>query len=373
MSGIYIHIPFCKQACNYCDFYFSTSLGTKQTVISAIVKEIALRHSYASTKEAHSIYFGGGTPSLLSRSELQCLFDALQNHFLWDKNIEITLEANPDDINSQSLRDWQSLGINRLSVGVQSFNNEELKWMNRTHTAEESTSSVKMAQDVGFDNISIDLIYGSKFQTLLSWEDTLKKAVALGTQHISSYNLTIESKTVLGLKNKRGQEPSVNDELSSKQFLMMQGRLEAAGFVQYEISNFGKPGHFAVHNSNYWLQKNYLGLGPSAHSFDGLSRQWNLKNNAAYVKAIDDSTDFFEKEQLSISDRYNEYVLTRLRTIWGCDPSEIKKLFGQKIFEHFDTQIKLFAHFIELNNNSIVLNKEGQLKADGIASDLFLL
>lgn len=373
MPGLYLHIPFCRQACNYCDFYFSTSLSNKTEVIGAIIKEIELRSHYLGQKEIDSIYFGGGTPSLLSREDLSRILSALNSKFSWNADAEITLEANPDDINENLIKQWIDIGINRLSIGLQSFNNDELRWMNRVHTAEESVSSVKVAQDGGFNNISIDLIYGSKFQTLASWELTLDKAINLHTQHISSYNLTIESKTVLGLKNQRGQEPAIDDDFSGKQFLMLIDKLERAEFVQYEISNFGKAGYFAIHNSNYWRQQNYLGLGPSAHSFDGSSRQWNVKNNSIYIRAINSGNDFFEKEMLSLNDRYNEYVLTRLRTIWGCDREEIKTLFGEDVLNHFNNTLKQFKGFIEEKNGLIVLNHEGRLRADGIASDLFIL
>ena len=228
MSGIYIHIPFCRQACNYCDFYFSTQLNNKQHVVDTILKEIETRNSYLTERKIESIYFGGGTPSLLNRTELASILEALSRIYSWEHNIEITLEANPDDINAQLLANWRELGINRLSIGLQSFDNEELKWMNRLHDAGESSSSVKMAQDSGFGNISIDLIYGSRFQSLSSWEKTLEQAIALQTQHISSYNLTIENKTVLALKHQKGLEPAVNDILSSEQFLMMRNMLQNA-------------------------------------------------------------------------------------------------------------------------------------------------
>ncbi len=372
MSGIYIHIPFCKQACNYCDFHFSTNLGLKQQLVRCILKEITLRNSYLNEKKLNSIYFGGGTPSLLSELELTEIFTCLKKHFVWDKHIEITLEANPDDITEQNLRIWKNVGINRLSIGLQSFSNEELKWMNRAHLGEESINSVKMAQDHGFNNISIDLIYGSKFQTLKNWEQTLQKAIDLKTQHISSYNLTIENKTLLGTNYKKGKEPNVNDELSSEQFYIMTKMLSTHEFIHYEISNFGKDGFFAQHNSAYWKQQNYLGLGPSAHSYNGHSRQWNVKNNSLYIKQLNESSLFFEKEELSVQDKYNEYILTRLRTIWGCNAEEIKQVFGEHIHQHFLNAILQHTHFIENHNGTYTLNNAGKLKADGIASDLFI-
>lgn len=372
MAGVYLHIPFCKQACSYCDFYFSTQLASKGLVIKALASEIDARHSYLHERHLQSIYFGGGTPSLLSESELLMIFEALGRHFTWDKETEITLEANPDDIRPDVLKTWIRAGVNRLSIGLQSFDDEELKWMNRAHTASESLHSVKHAQDAGFKNITIDLIYGSKFQSLQSWEKTLDTAIGLNTQHISSYNLTIEHKTVLGLKHARGQEPPVNDTLSSNQFLMMTERLAGAGFQHYEISNFGKPGFWARHNSNYWLQKHYLGIGPSAHSFNGTSRQWNVKNNSQYMKALNEGTSFFEKEELSLHDRYNEYILTRLRTAWGCDASEMETLFGPAVVAHFKAGVAEKSQHFDAHNGIYTLTGDARLLADGIASDLFM-
>ncbi|MBL7930848.1 MAG: radical SAM family heme chaperone HemW [Bacteroidia bacterium] len=374
MSGVYLHIPFCKKACTYCDFHFSTSLGNVDAMVNAIVTEAELRHNYLPLNEKlESIYFGGGTPSILAPAMIERMVEKLNHLFVWDKNIEITLEANPDDIDLQNLASWKKNGINRLSIGLQSFTDDELRWMNRAHTAEESVSSVKRAQDAGFDNITIDLIYGSKFQNILSWQETLKKAIALNTQHISAYNLTIENKTALGVNHAKGKEPSVSEELSSLQFQEMRRQLLEAGFMHYEISNFGKEGFLARHNSNYWKGKSYLGLGPSAHSFNGVSRQWNLKNNAKYVQLVSSREVFFEIEQLTEKDRYNEYVLTRLRTIWGCDIEEMTNLFGEEKVRYFENGITAFKGFYEKKNNIYVLNENGKLKADGIASELFLL
>lgn len=372
MAGIYIHIPFCKQACNYCDFHFSTRLNNKADIVNSIIKEIVERKEYLTDKNLKSIYFGGGTPSLLSHTELALIMDSLRANFSFNKDIEITLEANPDDINKIKLKEWGSEGVNRLSIGLQSFNKEELKWMNRAHSAAESVNSVKMAQDLGFQNISIDLIYGSKFQTLQTWERALLQAIDLSTQHISSYNLTIENKTVLGTKLSKGTEPPVNDELSSSQFLLMLDMLQGNEFVQYEISNFGKRNYFAVHNTNYWLGDHYLGLGPSAHSFNGISRQWNIKNNSLYSENIKTGKSYYEIENLNLKEKYNEYVLTRLRTIWGCDNKEIEALFGYKAAEHFKKLIGNKKDFINENSGVFTLNKAGKLQADGIAAYLFL-
>lgn len=341
-------------------------------MISGLLHEIELRHQYLPDKKTGSIYFGGGTPSLLSERDLATIFESLRAQYSWDSSAEITLEANPDDITVTALKVWKKIGINRLSIGLQSFNDEELKWMNRAHTAGESLDSVKMAQDEGFDNISVDLIYGSKFQDLSTWEKTLQKTIGLNTQHISSYNLTIEDKTVLGLKHQKGLEPGIDDKLSSHQFLMMLDLLEDVGFTGYEISNFGKPGYFAVHNTNYWLQQPYLGLGPSAHSFDGHSRQWNVKNNTLYIKALQDGSDFFEKENLTDGDRYNEYILTRLRTIWGVDKNEIETRFGSEFVSHFEKQLTGIRQFLYEKENIFTLTREGQLRADGLSAELFI-
>lgn len=372
MSGIYLHIPFCKQACTYCDFYFSTSTANKDAVIGAMRKEMDVRKEYLEEKSIDSIYFGGGTPSLLPYSDLEQLIEKLKEHFSFAPHAEITLEANPDDISRESLRQWRKLGINRLSIGLQSFKEEELTWMNRAHTAAESVSSVVMAQEEGFDNITIDLIYGSKFQDIKSWEDTLHRAIALNTQHISAYNLTIENKTALGVNYKKGKEPAVNDELSEAQFALMADVLRRAGFIHYEISNFAKEGFFAKHNSNYWLQKHYLGIGPAAHSFNGKSRQWNINNNNQYIKALGQDTSFFEREELSLNERYNEYVLTRLRTIWGCNLHDIKMLFGDELESHFKkTLVKEIQHLQE-NEGTYTLKSSSKFLADGVAAAFFI-
>jgi oxygen-independent coproporphyrinogen-3 oxidase len=372
LAGIYIHIPFCKQACTYCDFHFSTNLKNKELMVNSIIKEIELRYKYLKNSKLDSVYFGGGTPSLLNKREFEAIFETLGRFFVFEPFAEITIETNPDDISRINLILWKYLGINRLSVGLQSFNNDELKWMNRAHSAKESINSVLLAQDIGFENITIDLIYGSKFQDLKTWEQTLDQAVSLKTQHISSYNLTIENKTALGVNNLKGKEPSINDDLSSMQFLMMSDFLKQSDFIHYEISNFGKSGFFAKHNSNYWLQKEYLGVGPSAHSFNGSSRQWNIKNNALYIKAIEENLSYFEKEELSLKDRFNEYVLTRLRTIWGCDVEEIKLLFGENFLALFLKMVEQKKTDFEENKGVYTLTPQARLYADGIASDFFI-
>lgn len=373
MPGLYFHIPFCRQACNYCDFHFSTVLKDKKRVINAMLLELESRKNYLKTTTLSSIYFGGGTPSVLEGAELTLLMQAALRHFNLQEDAEITLEINPDDVSETSLNDWKNAGFNRLSIGLQSFNGEELKWMKRKHSQEEAIHAVRLAQQKGFQNISIDLIYGSKFQDLGSWSETLDQAIALNPTHISAYNLTIEHKTELGLKHQRGQEPGVDEQLSVAQFQLLRKKLREAGFLHYEVSNFAQPGYEAKHNSAYWKQEPYLGIGPSAHSFDLNSRQWNVANNSRYCKAIEGGEIHFETEVLSTKERYNEYVLTGLRTSKGCDVELIAEMFGEGFKKHFETSALKKKGFFKTVNSNYSLNEEGLLQADAIASDLFLL
>ncbi len=371
MAGIYIHIPFCKQACTYCDFHFSVNTKSKTDLINAIIKEIDLRKNYLANSTIETIYFGGGTPSILSTSELEMILNKLRKECNVVSNAEITIECNPDDLTKQKLSELKQLGFNRLSIGLQSFNEEELKWMNRAHNARESLDSVRLTQDAGFKNITIDLIYGSKFQDQNSWQKTLETVLSLNVQHISAYNLTIEAKTKLGVNHQKGIEPSINDELSADQFKMMVAVLESNGFIQYEISNFGKPDFFSKHNSNYWLGSHYLGLGPSAHSYNGISRQWNVSSNSAYISHLNKSEKYFEEEILTDKEKHNEYILTRLRTIWGCDRNEIEQKFGRNVLNHFDEIVNKYKNYFIANKNVITLNLEGKLRADFLASEFF--
>lgn len=375
MSGIYIHIPFCKQACHYCDFHFSTSLTLKSNLVQAILTEIDLRLLYLKNKNIETIYFGGGTPSLLSEKELFLILEKIYKTYNVSSHAEITLEANPDDLSIEKLKELKRLEINRLSIGLQSYNDEELIWMNRAHTAAESEASVKRSQDKGFENISIDLIYGSKFSNLANWKRTLDKTIALDVKHISSYNLTIEDKTKLGHDFKVKKELAIDDEKSSELFLEMIDRLEKNKFIHYEISNFGKESYFSNHNSNYWKGIEYIGFGPSAHSFDGVSRQWNISNNSLYIKNVNDKNEsYFEKEILSESDQFNEYILTSLRTIWGIDAEVLKNKFSSEITNAFNQKINAYIskEMIRFTNNQYVLTSNGKLFADKIASELFV-
>lgn len=372
MAGIYVHIPFCKQACHYCDFHFSTSLKYKADLVTALCEEIKQRKSYLGTSVIETLYLGGGTPSLLSAKEMDQLLNTLQQHFSLTPSAEITIECNPDDLTPEKLKHWQQQGFNRLSIGLQSFNDTELKWMNRAHTAHESLTCVKRSQDAGFNNISIDLIYGSKFQNEKEWEQTLAQVVELNIQHISAYNLTIEPKTALGVQHAKGKEPSVNETLSRQQFLHLIQFLNAHGFEHYEISNFAKPNCMAQHNSRYWLGYSYLGIGPSAHSYNGAERQWNVSNNARYIKQVQAQHSFFETEILSTDNRYNEYILTRLRTKWGCNLQEIEAQFGNNYRIYFLERINTMSQYLLKIENTYCLNEAGKLMADKLAVELFI-
>ncbi|HEV7230166.1 MAG TPA: radical SAM family heme chaperone HemW [Bacteroidia bacterium] len=373
MPGIYIHIPYCKQACHYCDFYFSTSLQTKPLLLDALVSEMRLRKDYLGGKVVQTVYLGGGTPSLLSGEELNRLFEELQQHFVLAQDAEITMEVNPDDLDLTRLKSLAGSPVNRLSIGIQSFRDEDLKRMNRAHDSAQALSCVKRAQDAGFSNISIDLIYGLPDLSNEDWRSNLQKAFALEVQHISSYCLTVEPKTAWAKQLREGLVPAVDEEGSSAHFRIMKEEMNWNGFIQYEISNFGKEHFFSKHNSNYWKGEHYLGLGPSAHSFNGLSRQWNIANNNAYIRAMSVGVSDGEKEILSEQQKYNEYVMTSLRTIWGCDLDYVRRMFGEKIYGHCSDESEFYLNSGKLvrKGNLLLLSDEGMLVADRIASDLF--
>lgn len=373
MAGIYIHIPFCKQACNYCDFHFSTSLKNKEALLHALNKEIELQKDYLETKRISTVYFGGGTPSLLEQTELMRIFDSLNKYFEIDSDAEITLEANPDDLTKNKIRELRSTPINRLSIGIQSFYDEDLKLMNRAHNSQEAISAVKGAQDADFENITIDLIYGIPGLTEHRWRNNLQNAFLLDVKHISAYCLTVEPKTVLAHQVKTGIIKNVDELQSSEQFEIMLEAMKKNNFVQYEISNFCKDDQYSRHNSNYWLKEKYLGLGPSAHSFNGESRQWNISNNALYIKSLENNAIDFELEQLNIDQRYNEYILTSLRTMWGSDLERIGSDFGNDFKSHClkEAQKYIETADITIETNTLFLTDKGKLIADKIASDLF--
>ncbi len=373
MAGIYIHIPFCKQACHYCDFHFSTSLQYKTAFLDALKKEIILRKNYLENEIISTIYFGGGTPSLLSQAELLGIIDSLKQNFVIHQDAEITLEANPDDLTDLKIKELKSTPINRLSIGIQSFYDKDLKLMNRAHSSSEAHNSVKLAQENGFNNITIDLIYGIPTLTHNHWRNNLEIAFELNVKHISAYCLTVEPKTALAHQVKIGSVKNVDEQHSSEQFEILLESMHTNDFIQYEISNFCKDGAYSKHNSNYWLKEKYLGLGPSAHSFNGKSRQWNVSNNVLYIQSIQKDELNFEKEELTPDQCYNEYVLTSLRTIWGMDLKYIRQAFGEQYMKYCLAESDSYIRSGHLLNQEkkLYLSDKGKLIADKISSDLF--
>lgn len=374
MSGIYIHIPFCKQACFYCDFHFSTSLKKKDALISCLVKEIELRKEALNKKIVETIYFGGGTPSMLSAKEISLLIAAVYKYHTVVASPEITLEANPDDLSEEKLIELSHTPINRLSIGVQSFFEKDLKLMNRAHSSSEAHTSLEIATRY-FENISIDLIYGIPGLTHEEWQQNIQTALSFNVSHISSYALTVEPKTALEKLIKKGKIEKVDDVLAQEQFFILRDLLEKANFVHYELSNFGKENYFSKNNTAYWLGKSYLGIGPSAHSFDGKQRSWNVRNNTQYIKEIELNKLPIESEVLSVTDRYNEYVMTGLRTIWGVSLDKIKTDFGSKYVIYIQTESEkhIQQKLLYVEANTLKTTKEGAFLVDGIAAHLFLL
>ena len=374
MAGIYIHIPFCKQACFYCDFHFSTSLKKKSELVQALAKELILRKNELENQTVETIYFGGGTPSLLTIDELQLLISEVYKHYKVIENPEITLEANPDDLSKNIIIQLSKSPVNRLSIGIQSFFESDLKLMNRAHNAEEAKACLQEASKY-FDNISIDLIYGIPGLTHEQWLQNIETALSFNIPHISSYALTVEPQTALDTFIKKGIIENVDDDLAQEQFHILIETLEASGFVHYELSNFGKPNYFSKNNSAYWQGKNYLGIGPSAHSFNGNQRGWNVKNNSKYIKSLNENKLPIEIETLTTTDKYNEYVMTGLRTIWGVSLEKVEQAFGKQYKKYLleQSQKHLDEHFLYLDNDKLLVTKKGKFLSDGIASDLFML
>jgi len=374
MSGIYIHIPFCKQACHYCDFHFSTSMAKKEVMISALKKELVLRKEEFKDEVVETIYFGGGTPSVLETSEINDLTQTVYSNYHVTENPEITLEANPDDLSTEKLMELSTSPINRLSIGIQSFFEEDLLFMNRAHNANEAQECIKEAIQ-HFDNISIDLIYGIPGMSNERWEKNIEKALSYGIPHISSYALTVEPKTALANFIKKGMVKPIDDEQAQQQFLILYDVLTRAGFDCYEVSNFGKPGFYSKNNTAYWLGAKYMGIGPSAHSYDGERRGWNINNNPKYLRAIEKGELPMETEVLSKNDKYNEYVMTGLRTSWGISLERIQNEFGEKYSNYLAQQIGKYVEqqLLILSEDQLVATKKGKFLVDGIASDLFIL
>jgi oxygen-independent coproporphyrinogen III oxidase len=375
MAGIYLHVPFCSKACHYCDFHFSTILKNKSALIDAMEKEIELQKDFFGEAQVviETIYFGGGTPSLLLEGELNKLLEKLHRNFSVIEDAEITLEANPDDLILEKIKSLKRSGINRLSIGIQSFRDQDLKLMNRSHNSEQAKQCVSMAQAHGFDNISIDLIYGIPELSNHDWEQNLKLAIDLNVNHISSYCLTVEEKTALDHFIKKGKIKPPDEDIAAEQFFLMMDFLEQQQFQHYEISNFSREGWYSRHNSSYWEGKPYLGLGPSAHSFNGQERFWNISNNNTYIKKISQNILPRESETIDLNTAYNEYILTALRTQKGIGFLSIKTLFGETYYNHCLSELlKISNEKIIIQSDSAKLTREGKLFADGIAANLFV-
>jgi oxygen-independent coproporphyrinogen-3 oxidase len=375
MSGIYFHIPFCKVKCNYCDFYKSTDLANINNFLQALEKEVAIRGAYLSDKNIETIYFGGGTPSVLKREEVKKLLNLIRSTFNVNHEAEITFEANPDDLSPEYLRQLVDTGINRLSIGIQSFSDDDLKFMGRRHTAQQAVDAVVNAQKAGIENISVDLIYGIPGMSFQQWKANLDMVFNLNVQHLSAYHLTFHEGTPFWSNLQKGVFKEIDEDESLQQFEELISESVKHGLIQYEISNFALEGYFSKHNSSYWNQTEYLGLGPSAHSYNKTSRHWNVSDIKKYTEKILNGHIAGEFEVLTVTDRYNDYLITGLRTIWGVDEDYIMSEFGPEISLHFkqNCQRLLPSGIIESKNNRIFISKNGIFISDKIISEFFLL
>lgn len=375
MAGFYIHIPFCKYKCSYCNFHFSTIINQKNEMVSALIQEIVLQKDFLSGEKIETIYFGGGTPSILNCKEISQLLDTITKYYNISKNVEITLEANPDDLSKEKLQILHIIGINRLSIGIQSFFDKDLQFMKRIHTSLQAEQCIIQAQEIGFFNLNIDLIYGTPTMTDRIWIKNIKKAISFNVTHISAYALTIEPKTELNYLIQSKKINSLNEEKQVHQYILLTDIITIAGFIQYEISNFGKTGFFSKHNINYWKKIPYLGIGPSAHSFNGSIRQWNVYNNLQYIKALKQGVIPFKKEILFTKNHYNEYIMTRIRTIWGISLKTVKILYGIKYYHYLlnEADFYLKKNFLFKKKSYLLLSKKYWIYADGIANSLFFI
>lgn len=373
MAGIYIHIPFCKKACHYCNFHFSTGTSLQNDFITALLKETEDRIPYLNGENVDTIYFGGGTPSILKDQNIDEILQFIRNRFALSSDAEITLESNPDDMAAERIRTWKGMGINRLSIGIQSFFNEDLKWMNRAHDANQALRALEYTLQAGFSQFSVDLIYGSPGLTQENWAENLRTALSFHPPHISCYALTVELKTSLYRMIQMKKSPDVRPDIQVTQFISGIETLESAGYEHYEISSFAKPGSRSRHNSAYWHSKKYLGLGPSAHSFDGRSRRWNISNNAKYIKSVKTGLKYFESEILEPRDLLNEYIMTSLRTMEGLDLQQVYMLYGFEKAKILEQEAETYIRLNRMKNKDgkLILTREGKLFADGIAAALF--
>ena len=374
MAGIYIHIPFCKKLCFYCDFYHLISSDENSAFVHALLKEASLRQDYLGTEPVSTIYFGGGTPSLFSIKELGTIINQINKLFRVEENCEITIELNPDDVNPDYLAGLKKLNINRISLGIQSWRDSDLKMLNRRHDSAQAAMALKETFKRGFENVTIDLIYGIPGMGIREWASNLDMSFSFDIKHMSAYHLTFETGTVFGKMLEKGLITEIDEEESTSLFNILIEKAESAGFIHYEISNFGKPGYFSIHNSNYWKQVIYLGLGPSAHSFNGYSRQWNVRDLKSYIKSVNDGKSFFESEELDTKARFNEYIMTSLRTMWGIDLEYVERTFEK---EGYDYVVNLSGKFrdyglMKQDKKTLVLTNQGKMISDNIISEFMM-
>ena len=374
MAGIYVHIPFCKKLCFYCDFYHIISSGDNSALVDCLIKEAILRHEYIENETVSTIYFGGGTPSVISIEELESILINFKKLFIVGENCEITIELNPDDVNPTYLNGLKKLNINRISLGIQSFRDADLKMLNRRHDSAQASRALQEIFEAGFENVTIDLIYGIPGMSTDEWAGNLDTAFSYSIKHLSAYHLTLEPGTVFGKMLEKGLIVEIDEEESTALFNILIEKAEAAGFIHYEISNFGKEGFFSTHNSNYWKQVKYLGLGPSAHSFNGYSRQWNLRDLKGYIKAINKGESFFEREILDTKARFNEYIMTSLRTMWGIDLDYIESTFDKEGYDYVVNLSGKFKNYglMMQDKNNLILTNQGKMISDNIISEFMM-
>jgi len=374
MAGIYIHIPYCKKLCFYCDFYHIVSQDDNAAFIDALLKETFLKKDYLGGETVSTIYLGGGTPSVFTVKELESILNQIYLDYNVTADCEITIELNPDDIRPEYLAGLKNLKINRISLGIQSWRDSDLKMLNRRHDSAQAEYALKEILETGFENVTIDLIYGIPGMTLKEWESNLDFSFSFGIKHLSAYHLTFEEGTVFGKMLEQGTISEIDENESAAQFNLLIQKAESAGFIHYEISNFGKPGYFSIHNSNYWKQVKYLGLGPSAHSFNGYSRQWNVRNLKGYIKAVNSGKQYFESEELDTRTRFNEYMMTSLRTMWGIDLEYVEKMFEKEGYDYVMNLSGKFKNYglMKQEKNSLILTNQGKLISDNIISEFIM-
>ncbi len=374
MAGIYIHIPYCKKLCFYCDFYHIVSQDDNAAFIDALLKETFLKKDYLGGETVSTIYLGGGTPSVFTVKELESILNQIYLNYNVTADCEITIELNPDDIRPEYLAGLKNLKINRISLGIQSWRDSDLKMLNRRHDSSQAEYALKEILKTGFENVTIDLIYGIPGMSLKEWESNLDFSFSFGIKHLSAYHLTFEKGTVFGKMLEQGTISEIDENESAAQFNLLIQKAESAGFIHYEISNFGKPGYFSIHNSNYWKQVKYLGLGPSAHSFNGYSRQWNVRNLKGYIKAVNSGKQYFESEELDTRTRFNEYMMTSLRTMWGIDLEYVEKMFEKEGYDYVMNLSGKFKNYglMKQEKNSLILTNQGKLISDNIISEFIM-